>query len=109
MEITNQLKQAVCGKGLEVEGFNPDVKAHPSDSAMKQKFTAAVLDGNINGFTGQICRLPRRERNRMLAEWIPYVLRNAKLYQPSRTVMAFDRLPLPVFDLFIYIRNKIRN
>jgi glycosyltransferase involved in cell wall biosynthesis len=85
------------------------VKAHPTDSVMKQKFTVAVLESNINGFTGQICQLPRKERNQMLAEWIPYVLRNAKLYQPNRTVMAFDRLPLFIFDLFIYVKNIIRN
>jgi len=85
------------------------VETHPTKSIMKKKFISAVLQGNIDGFTDQICELPAIERNLMLAKWTPYVIQNAKLYRPNKTLRAFKLLPLFLFNVFIILKKKVRN
>ncbi len=83
------------------------VKANPTDSVMKTKYVTAVMKGNIDGFTGQICALPSIERNRLLKEWAPYVAENMNQFV-NGTIQAYCKLPSMFFPLFL-VAKKFKN
>lgn len=84
------------------------VMSHSFSSKTIEKYLSEVLKGNIEGFTEQICSLPRNDRNKMLAEWIPNVNRVKDLYSPNKTITAYNRLPVCLFNVLLFIKKKFR-
>ena len=80
------------------------VKSHPTDSALKNKYITAVMKGNIDGFTDQICALPSTERNKLLEEWGLYVTSNLNKYA-NRTIKVYCKFPKVIFSLLLLTKK----
>lgn len=84
------------------------VMSHSFSSRTIETYLSEVLKGNIEGFTEQICSLPRNDRNKILEEWIPNVNRVKDLYSPNRTISAYNKLPVFLFNLFLFVKKIYR-
>jgi len=80
---------------------------HPTSSKVISSFVDSVLHTNIKTFTEQICRLPRKERKALMAEWFGFVLKNAKGQIDNTLLAKYQKFPC-LFDLFVGSMNSLR-